>query len=313
MVKCLECGVEVPVLQWTHFKYKCSGEITTIQEYKTKYPDAALMDDAYKNKTKITLENLIVKYGEEEGAIRWEQYRSKQALSNSLEYKKEKHGWSEEQYRKFNKSRAVTLENLIKKHGEVEGLVKWEQYCERQAFTNTLDYFIEREGSVEKGTEAYKAVNKEKAKVSDPHWIAEKYNISLDDALSVLSERKTCSFVSEGEKYFVDELEKKQGYEFPYSYKTKQFCLWSHDLNAPVFYDIADPSSKLIIEYYGDYWHANPKKYKPDDVIKQTGMTAKQIWERDQLKNLTAMKRGFTVEIVWESEWINDTRRTHNL
>lgn len=304
MVKCCECNAEVKHLQWTHLRYKCTGNVGSMGEYREKYPNAKLRDDESSALSSITLLNCIRRYGEVEGQIRWDEYRAKQAYSNSLEFKKARHGWSEKEFKEYNNSRASTLANFINRHGEVEGLRKWEQYCDRQAFTNTLDYFIEREGSVETGTEAYLRINKEKASVHDPHWIAERYNISLDDALLLLSERRTSSFVSEGEKYFVDHLEKERGKPFKYTYKTKQFCLWSYELNQSVFYDIADTADMKIIEYNGDYWHANPKKYGPNDIISQIGLTAREIWEHDQLKILTAMKRGFTVEVVWESDFL---------
>jgi hypothetical protein len=31
----------------------------------------------------------------------------------------------------------------------------------------------------------------------------------------------------------------------------------------------------IVIEYFGDYWHCNPKKYTPDFYTNQLKMTAK--------------------------------------
>ena len=36
-----------------------------------------------------------------------------------------------------------------------------------------------------------------------------------------------------------------------------------------------------IIEFYGDYWHGNPKLYKPDDVVGYKKIKVSKIWERD--------------------------------
>ncbi|MFN3301098.1 MAG: hypothetical protein ACK41Z_12990, partial [Sediminibacterium sp.] len=87
----------------------------------------------YRDKRKITLENLQKKYGEEEGKIRFDEYRRKQAESNSLEYKIKKKGWTKEQFDEYNKSRAVTLENLQKKYGEEEGKIRFDEYRRKQA------------------------------------------------------------------------------------------------------------------------------------------------------------------------------------
>ena len=38
-----------------------------------------------------------------------------------------------------------------------------------------------------------------------------------------------------------------------------------------------------IIEYYGDYWHANPHVYSPDDKIAD-GVSAKEQWELDRIR-----------------------------
>lgn len=62
-------------------------------------------------------------------------------------------------------------------------------------------------------------------------------------------------------------------------------------------------SNSVVIEFYGDYWHANPERYTNDFVI--YGKTAKQIWQDDKdrldliLKHPAVSKIG----IVWESEF----------
>lgn len=92
MPKCLECGVDLPRLQWTHFKYKCTGRFNNSKEYIVAYPNAILVDPELAKRTAVTLENLILKYGSEKGTNRWKHYLEKQATSNSFKYKKEKHG-----------------------------------------------------------------------------------------------------------------------------------------------------------------------------------------------------------------------------
>lgn len=60
-----------------------------------------------------------------------------------------------------------------------------------------------------------------------------------------------------------------------------------------------------LIEVQGDYWHANPKKYQPDDIIKWSmgKMTAKQVWIRDEFKCELAKSLGYELFVVWESDW----------
>jgi hypothetical protein len=62
----------------------------------------------------------------------------------------------------------------------------------------------------------------------------------------------------------------------------------------------------VIVEFYGDFWHANPEIYKPDDIIgvSYNTITAKEKWEKDayrieKLKN----ELNLPVIIVWEKSY----------
>jgi hypothetical protein len=79
-------------------------------EYFTIYKklpieEAIIKRDEYNKKSAPTLKNMIIKYGEDEGQKRWDIYIQKQAYTNSFEYKKEKYGWSLEDWETYNKSR----------------------------------------------------------------------------------------------------------------------------------------------------------------------------------------------------------------
>lgn len=68
------------------------------------------------------------------------------------------------------------------------------------------------------------------------------------------------------------------------------------------FYDLCFSQRKLVIEYHGDYWHANPNIYEETWVHPVTKKTAKEIWEYDETKISTIRNLGFDVVIVWESD-----------
>lgn len=70
--------------------------------------------------------------------------------------------------------------------------------------------------------------------------------------------------------------------------------------------DIYIPKLNLIIEYNGDYWHCNPKKYKPDYYHQVKQATAKELWEYDKNKIDLIKKSGYNLEIVWESDLKSD-------
>jgi len=77
-------------------------------------------------------------------------------------------------------------------------------------------------------------------------------------------------------------------------------------------YDFIDIENKKIIEYNGDMYHANPKKYKETDTPHpyRKNKTSREIWESDKLKIKTAEDNGYKVLTIWDSEyrWGNKER-----
>ena len=66
--------------------------------------------------------------------------------------------------------------------------------------------------------------------------------------------------------------------------------------------DIYIPHLNLIIEYFGDYWHCNPSKYKSDYFNQKKKKTASEIWDYDKEKLDLIKKMGYNLEVIWESE-----------
>ena len=66
--------------------------------------------------------------------------------------------------------------------------------------------------------------------------------------------------------------------------------------------DIFLPKLNLVIEYNGDYWHCNPKKYSEDYFHQVKNKTAKELWEYDNNKIDLIKSKGYNLVIVWESE-----------
>lgn len=64
-----------------------------------------------------------------------------------------------------------------------------------------------------------------------------------------------------------------------------------------------------IIEFYGDYWHCNPKIWKEDTYNKTLHKTAKEKWEYDKQRIKKIEDLGYTVKIVWESDFIDNEEK----
>lgn len=296
MPKCLECGFEAPRLQWTHFKFKCTGKFENGKQYMEAYPGAKTVDEELAKRTAVTEETMIRKYGAEEGAKRWTVYKQKQAHSNSLEYKQDKHGWSAEEFRVYNLSRAITPETMIKKYGLEDGLKRYDEYCDKQKITKSKEYVVAKYG-----IERWEEINSKKAKPHDPIYISLKYNMSLEDAVDWLMARNKYIGHSQIEMEFVALLEGIVGPLEHTSIKSP-FGKWSKEANSYFVYDVKHEN--CIIEFNGDYWHANPNQYKADNLIR--GKLASSIWYKDALKIKSVVDCGYQVNVVWESDYLKN-------
>jgi hypothetical protein len=70
-------------------------------------------------------------------------------------------------------------------------------------------------------------------------------------------------------------------------------------------YDFTDVNNNKIIEYNGDDYHGNPKKYLAEDYPHpfRKDVTAKEMWDKDAEKIRIANNNGFEVLTIWDSEY----------
>lgn len=79
--------------------------------------------------------------------------------------------------------------------------------------------------------------------------------------------------------------------------------------NRAYFYDIK--IQNLLIEVNGNYYHANPKFYKRDDIISihKSLYKVSDIWKLDDEKKKCAIEHGYSMLVLWEDE-INSSLET---
>jgi G:T-mismatch repair DNA endonuclease (very short patch repair protein) len=75
-----------------------------------------------------------------------------------------------------------------------------------------------------------------------------------------------------------------------------------------IYCDFYLPTYNMIVEVDGDYWHANPNNYKPDDIIGVKKLKAYEIWECDQSRNNRIIKAGYNLMRIWASDLKNITK-----
>ena len=319
MIKCEECivngntSLEFRMIQWTHLK---KVHNMTMKEYKEKYPYAVIKSDETKKISSVTLDNMTRKYGKEEGKKRFYSYCKKQSEVNTFEYKQKKFGWTKTQFDDYNKSRAVTEFNLVKRHGDEEGKKKFSLYKERQGYTNTKEYFIEVYGKT-LGEEKYKKVNFLKSHSYESYL--ERYSGDADKAMEKLknwhdNRPKFSSSVISQELFYelYHELSKLNYNKMFFDQLNQEWYLTIKDFGYCLI-DFYLRETGKVIEFYGDYWHANPIIYKPDDKVyypQSQVFLAKDLWSRDE-KRIVAIKSIDYIKdvlIVWENEYRNNNK-----
>ena len=182
---------------------------------------------------------------------------------------------------------------------------------------------IERFGNINplcKGTESFKKRNQsiqdkygvsnvfqlESVKVKSKQTLFDKYGVS--NPIDLPSYKRNNGRVSSIHKKVADYLfdinilfELEKGNLFKAYNKVLQ-----REYNPIV--DIIVENKKIVIEINGDYYHANPNKYKSTDILyKWKGhQEAKEIWEFDKQRKEQIESFGYTVLVLWESDIRNN-------
>jgi hypothetical protein len=93
---------------------------------------------------------------------------------------------------------------------------------------------------------------------------------------------------------------------------------WLEYLNIPLDYrqktlvfnnriirtDACDETNKIVYEFYGDYWHGNQNKYKPNDIHSHLNKPFIDIFNLTIEREQFLTDNGYKVISIWESDWI---------
>lgn len=294
-------------LRITHKHTKRYG--LSLDEYKEKFNCKMkdIISEVLYSNLAFTKKKAIETYGEIEGVKRWDEYRKKQADTNTFEYKNKKYGMTMEEFNAYNASRAVTIDNLTKRHGEGKGKEIWNNYRKKQAHVGcSLEYFIEKYGEIE-GEKVYNEINKKKS-------------LSLENYIIRYGEK-------EGRKRYLSHMEDRNfGYSniaknlFDFISKdfvgnkiyycdmnnNKEFGLYDTEYKRYYYYDYIDYSLKRGIEFNGDVFHGNPKTYKSFDTPNpfNRSVTCEQLWKYDEIKIKKIEElHGIKMLTIWESDY----------
>jgi hypothetical protein len=68
--------------------------------------------------------------------------------------------------------------------------------------------------------------------------------------------------------------------------------------------DAYDPTTNTIYEFYGSYWHGDPKIYNPEKENYRCKKTFGELYQRTMERENLIKKEGYNFVFVWENDWI---------
>lgn len=257
------------------------------------------------NKIKGTLLAYIKKYGEEEGTRKYLEKNSRLSIGKDA---LKRNGKTEEEIIKIRETHSNrsknTLENMIKRYGEIEGTNRFNSYVEKKTKqslrtidgwinlgfsndeaieklkdyqnTSSLDKFIKRFGEDE-GSLRYRECNIKKLTNFGTSNLEINFFIELSKLIDLdLEKGRNCRIICENSIYFCD---------YFHSAKNK------------------------IIEIFGTFWHMKPELFRPFDVNSVIKMSAQEIWDKDEKRISTLKEYGYESLIIWEDDINTDSNK----
>lgn len=68
--------------------------------------------------------------------------------------------------------------------------------------------------------------------------------------------------------------------------------------------DAFDPITNTIYEFYGNYWHGNPRKYNPNDINLSNKKSFGELYQKTIEKENILRNAGYNVISIWEDEYV---------
>ncbi len=168
---------------------------------------------------------------------------------------------------------------------------QYKNFRDKMSKVFTLEWFVEKYG-IELGTKKYE----ERSQAVSANSYFKKYNQTNKNNWSKISQELFWELHRRVSKF----------------YKQIYFAQLNHEYGCETNknFDFVILDNKKVIEFNGDHWHANPKLYKEDEIpLKFLNRTAKQCWEEDSEKIEKAIKNGYTIKVVWESDFMKNREK----
>lgn len=194
----------------------------------------------------------------------------------------------------------VNLDKLISKYGKEEGEKRWKEYLEKQKYTKSFPYMINKFG-IEKA----KKINLSKAFTLNN--FIKKYGKVLGFKKYENYIQKAFSFYSKISQDAFDKIDKILGkkYKTYFAQKNTEFGIHTSIGYKKLDYFIKDLNT--VIEFNGDLFHGNPLYFKENEEPNPyNNIKCKEIWLKDKQRyEILKKEHNIKTIILWESEFRN--------
>lgn len=268
--------------QITNIHFSIHG-INTIEEIYKKFPNIQLTCNKLIETNLLGNNNPMSKENTTD-------LKRKQSSAYSLEYYKKRGAKNDDEAINM---RQIFLDKLkpLRKNWKKSNLLSYyleKGYTEEEAIrirkekckSNGLDWYIQKYGEKE-GTEKFnKRIN---------YW---KYKLYNGKQRSKIADE------------FFNELIKLYDTNNEIYYGDNEYIISNNEHVYKL--DFLDKTKNKIIEFYGDFWHMNPIKYKDNAYNKTKHLYAYEIWKYDKNREDALINMGYKILIIWEYEYKNN-------
>lgn len=260
-----------------------------IKKVGIRYKDINEAKEAFRNSRNGTSDKKFKeKYGDD-WKFHKSNYLEKKMYKQSIEFL----GESEFKKRKKHYKYSNSKQGYIEKYGYEKGTLKW--YNKNKKISDSVSKLDHNRDNVSLKSFKLRLGNKQGQIEYDN--LCEKHRKIAIKNNSYLHFGKNNGCVSKISTKFYNDI--KKIFEVEREFKINRY-----------YYDFK--IGNTIIEFNGDYWHCNPEKYSPDDIVKFPNRTisAKDKWKEDNIKLNLAKNNGFRTIIVWENDYRNNKEET---
>lgn len=100
-------------------------------------------------------------------------------------------------------------------------------------------------------------------------------------------------------RHFISKVETKWLDSLNIKYRNVFIKLGDKRINVDGF----DSRTNTIYEFYGDYWHGNPKKFNANDINQNIGITFGELYLRTIERENALKQLGYNIVSIWECDW----------